>query len=49
MINLEFRFPDHDPVMMYDIHPSSQEVPVVIPRGATHVVVWLGTEGETDG
>jgi hypothetical protein len=43
MINLEINLADGGSVMLYDVHPVSQEEPVVLPEGAVSVVVWLGT------
>lgn len=43
MINLEFKMADGSTVMVYDVHPLSQDTPVEIPAGATGVVVWMGT------
>jgi hypothetical protein len=43
MINLEIRLEDGTSVMLYDVHPRSQDHPVDLPRGAVSVTVWLGT------
>lgn len=44
MINLEFKRADGTRlIMVYDVHPTSQEEPVVIPEGAAFVTIWLGT------
>lgn len=44
MINLEWVGPGGDRVKMsYDVHPASQDRPILIPAGAIAVRVWLGT------
>ena len=35
--------PDGTSVMIYDVHPASQDEAIPIPEGAVSVVVWLGT------
>lgn len=43
MINIEFLDAEGQRVAMaYDVHPLSQEIPLVIPPGAVRLVVWLG-------
>lgn len=43
MINLEFTLEDGSRVMVYDVHPRSQETAIQIPPGAVAVTIWLGT------
>lgn len=43
MVNIEFILADGSSVMVYDVHPSSQDEPVIVPDGARHFCVWLGT------
>lgn len=43
MINIEFLDADqHRVAMAYDVHPTSQAIPLRIPEGAVYAVVWLG-------
>jgi hypothetical protein len=45
MINLQFFLYSGESVMVYDVHPGSQNRPIAIPKGAATVKVWLGTRG----
>lgn len=47
MINLQCVLEDGSTVMVYDVHPRSQEADpqgVEIPAGTVRIVVWLGTK-----
>ena len=43
MINVEVHLEDGSRVMLYDVHPASQETPVELPPGAKSITIWLGT------
>jgi hypothetical protein len=42
VINLEIRLEDGTSVMLYDVHPRSQDEAIDLPPGARTVTVWLG-------
>lgn len=43
MINLEFHLADGTSVIVYDVHPRSQEVAIGVPLNTVSVRVWMGT------
>lgn len=42
MINLQIWLTNGEHVMLYDVHPRSQDEPIPLPADAVSVVVWLG-------